>query len=182
MDETRQRIVDAAVRFHTTIGPANTSIAGIAEAADVTRLTVYRHFPDLETLFDACGRRWAARHPAPDPEAWRAISSFAVRVRQAISELYTWYRENGDDLTPLHRDSRTMPTSAQLANRAESAERVDALVADVADEGSQSTRLRAVAGHVTDFGTWLSLTHDQGLSDDEAIEVASSWLLLAQGQ
>ena len=40
--ETRQRIVEAAVRLHGTIGPAATTISGLAEEAGVTRLTVYR--------------------------------------------------------------------------------------------------------------------------------------------
>src|SRR5262245_53973304 len=54
VDQTRQRIIDATVQLHGTIGPAATTIAGIAEAAGVTRLTVYRHFPDEATLFEAC--------------------------------------------------------------------------------------------------------------------------------
>ncbi len=43
-DETRQRIVEAAVHLHETLGPARTSITAIAEQAGVERLTVYRHF------------------------------------------------------------------------------------------------------------------------------------------
>ena len=46
VDQTHQRIVEAAVHLHGTVGPAATTIAGIAEQAGVTRLTVYRHFPD----------------------------------------------------------------------------------------------------------------------------------------
>ena len=51
MDETRQRIVESTVRLHGTLGPAQTTIAGIARDAGVTRLTVYRHFPDFDGLF-----------------------------------------------------------------------------------------------------------------------------------
>lgn len=40
VDQTRERITAAAARLHTSIGPANTSVAGIAEEAGVTRLTV----------------------------------------------------------------------------------------------------------------------------------------------
>ena len=61
VDETRLRITEAAVRLHTTVGPAHTSIAAIAEAAGVTRLTVYRHFADLDTLFEACTAHWTGQ-------------------------------------------------------------------------------------------------------------------------
>ena len=66
VDETRQRITEATARLHTTVGPANTSVASIAEEAGVTRLTVYRHFPDLEVLFQACRAHWRAENPPPD--------------------------------------------------------------------------------------------------------------------
>jgi AcrR family transcriptional regulator len=36
VEQTRQRIVDAAIHLHTTIGPANTTISGVAEEAGVT--------------------------------------------------------------------------------------------------------------------------------------------------
>src|ERR1039457_6337227 len=43
VDGTRQRITEATVRLHTTVGPAHTSIAAVAEEAGVTRLTVYAY-------------------------------------------------------------------------------------------------------------------------------------------
>src|SRR5674476_670737 len=69
VDETRQRITEAAVRLHTTVGPAHSSIAAVAEEAGVTRLTVYRHFADLDALFAACRAHWSARNPRPDAGA-----------------------------------------------------------------------------------------------------------------
>ena len=62
---TRQRIVEAAVRLHGTIGPAATTISALAEEAGVTRLTVYRHFPDDLALFTACSAHWAAGQICP---------------------------------------------------------------------------------------------------------------------
>src|SRR5215471_19726118 len=61
VDQTRQRIVAATVQLHGTLGPAATTIAAIAEAAGVTRLTVYRHFPDDAALFGACSAHWISR-------------------------------------------------------------------------------------------------------------------------
>ncbi len=50
-EQTRQRIVEAAVDLHTSIGPAWTTISGIAERAGVERHTVYAHFPDEMVRF-----------------------------------------------------------------------------------------------------------------------------------
>jgi len=52
-DETRQRIVEATIALHQTVGPAATTISDIAERAGVGRVTVYRHFPDEPTLSPA---------------------------------------------------------------------------------------------------------------------------------
>ena len=53
-DETRRRIVEAAVELHSTIGPARTSYSAVARRAGVTRPTLYAYFPDKASLFAAC--------------------------------------------------------------------------------------------------------------------------------
>ena len=63
--ETRQRIVEATVELHETIGPAKTTIKAIAERAGVRRATVYDHFR-LQVLFEACNAHYYERHPMPD--------------------------------------------------------------------------------------------------------------------
>ena len=68
--ETRQRIVEATVELHQTLGPAKTTIKAIAERAGVQRATVYNHFPDLQVLFEACNAYYYRRHPMPDPTSW----------------------------------------------------------------------------------------------------------------
>ena len=45
-DETRQRIIEATIELHQTVGPAATTVTDIAQRAGVGRVTVYRHFPD----------------------------------------------------------------------------------------------------------------------------------------
>ena len=52
--ETRQRIVDAAVALHESLGVARTTVTDIAKRAGVGRLTVYRHFPNMLALGSAC--------------------------------------------------------------------------------------------------------------------------------
>lgn len=54
VEETRRRIVEAAVKLHGSVGPSHTTFSAVAERAGVQRSTVYRHFPDEEALFGAC--------------------------------------------------------------------------------------------------------------------------------
>jgi AcrR family transcriptional regulator len=185
VDETRQRITEAAVRLHTTVGPAHSSIAAIADEAGVTRLTVYRHFADLDALFAACRAHWSAQNPRPDAGAWLAIPRLDERARWAFGELYGWYRDHADELYPINRDAAAMPLSAQLATETGNRMLADAVVggqvgADTNSDG-EGRLLRAVAGHLVDFLTWRSLVIQQGLDDREVVEVAVR-LLTAVGQ
>jgi AcrR family transcriptional regulator len=172
VDETRRRITEAAVRLHTTVGPAHTSIASIAEEAGVTRLTVYRHFADIDALFLACRAHWTALDPPPDASAWPAIPDLELRARRAFGELYDWYRRRGDELYPIVRDATALPLATQQARAAENDGLAGALVSGFAGPDSGGRSLRAVAGHLADFMTWHSLTDDQGLDDEAAVDVA----------
>ena len=176
VDETRQRITEAAVRLHTTVGPAHSSIAAIAEEAGVTRLTLYRHFADLDALFEACRAHWSAQNPRPDAGAWQEIPRLEERARRAFGELYGWYRDHADELYPINRDAAAMPLSAQLATKTGNRILADALVggqvgADTDSDG-EGRLLRAVARHLVDFLTWRSLAVQQGLDDREVVELA----------
>lgn len=177
VDETRQRITEAAVRLHTTVGPAHTSISAVAEEAGVTRLTVYRHFADLDTLFQACRAHWLAQKPPPDARAWVAIPDLEARARRAFGELYAWYREHGDELFPIARDAAALPLSAQQARAAENRALGDALVAGFFADDADGRTLRAVARHLVEFWTWRSLAVLQGLDDRVTVDVAVRTLM-----
>lgn len=171
VDQTRERITAAAARLHTTVGPANTSVASIAEEAGVTRLTVYRHFADLEVLFEACRAHWRAENPPPDARLWPETAGLEARARLALTELYAWYREHAQELFPIYRDMTTMPDTALQAMRSENRRLADLLVADDAPGGDPGRQMRAVARHLLDYGTWRSLAIHQDLSDSEAVEI-----------
>ena len=180
VEATRQRIVDAAVHLHSTVGPARTTISALAEAAGVTRLTVYRHFPDDGELFAACGQRWEEIHaPGPDPVTWREIRDLEARARHALGELYAWYHDVGDALRPILRDvvSGALPEFVREETDEEFARYADALVTASGVRGAARRRLRAAAGHAVSFWTWQSLTAEQGLSQPEAAELMTSLLL-----
>jgi AcrR family transcriptional regulator len=178
VDDTRQRITEATVRLHTTVGPAHTSIAGVAEEAGVTRLTVYRHFADLDELFEACRAHWVAQNPRPDTSAWTAIADLPARAERAFTELYRWYGDHAGELAPIYRDWEAMPRSSQARTAASNQELANALVGGFADTGSENGRvLAAVARHLTDFSTWRSLVIVGGLGQATAVDTAVRLLL-----
>src|SRR3954452_1670164 len=82
--DTRRRITEAAVKLHGTVGPAKTTVSGIAREAGVQRATVYRHFPDEDAIYAACTSHYNALHPPPDLTAWASIDDPDVRLRTAL--------------------------------------------------------------------------------------------------
>ncbi len=96
--ETKLRITEATMHLHETVGPARTTVSGIADIAGVQRATVYRHFPDEDALIDACSNHWATLHPAPDPTPWLELADPGERLRATLSGFYAWYDETGETL------------------------------------------------------------------------------------
>ena len=66
-EETRRRIVEAAIELHRTKGPARTTLTDIARLAGVQRNTLYRHFPDERAIGLACSGLYMELNPPPDP-------------------------------------------------------------------------------------------------------------------
>lgn len=174
-EATRQRIIDAAISLHGTVGPARTTISGIAERAGVRRATVYRHFPDERALFLGCSGTWRERNPVPDPATWVAITDPEARLTAALDALYGWYERTEPMLTALLRDIDAMPIIAEMqAGRlAYLAAIEDGLAQGWGARGKAARRLRATIGLALDFLAWRTL-HERGLSRPDAIAVMSS--------
>ena len=173
--ETKLRITEATMHLHETVGPARTTVSGIADIAGVQRATVYRHFPDEEALVDACSNHWATLHPAPDPTPWLELADPNERLRATLSGFYSWYEETGETLALLIRDAPRVPA---IAVRMEALSQMVNLVADRLMEGrglrgGARKRVRAAIGHALQLETWRSLVRDQGLSNDEAVDLVA---------
>jgi len=181
VDETRQRIVDATVHLHGVTGPAATTISAIAEEAGVTRLTVYRHFPDEDSLFAACSTHWLSQQVLPDLDAWARIVDPAERLRAGLTDLYRFFRHGEAMLTCIHRDKATLPALHQQTLDRNDARHRDVLLKPFTGAGSRRRRLRAVLGHAVSFWTWRSLCIDHGLSNREAVDSLVALALLTAG-
>jgi AcrR family transcriptional regulator len=173
---TRERIVEATVELHDSLGPARTTISAIAERAGVQRLTVYRHFPDERSLFGACSARWAMQNPAPDASTWADVDDPEERLRIALTEIYAFYRSTEGMTGNLLRD---LPGSPVLQEVAAPFIAYWQTVRDALDRGwkirgRKRTLLRAVIGHAVEFETWRSLTRYEGLDDVVAADAMVS--------
>jgi AcrR family transcriptional regulator len=170
-EQTRTRITESAVALHEELGPARTSISAIADRAGVRRSTVYRHFPDDDSLFTACSSHWRGANPAPDPHAWAAIEDPAERTETALRELYAFYGRTDAMYTSLLRDEPLVPIVQRLLRDFYGYLRTieDVLIAGRGLRGRAATRTRAAIGHALAFPTWRSLTREQALADDDAV-------------
>ena len=170
-EETRRRITESAVALHEQVGPAQTSITAIAELAGVRRSTVYRHFPDEETLFAACSSHWRTLNPPPDLAAWASVGDPGERSAIALAELYAFYRRTRGMWESLLRDEALVPPVRRRLRdfHAYLQAAGDLLVAGRSLRGAAARRTRAAAGHALAFPTWRSLTQEQGLGEDDAV-------------
>ena len=171
-EETRRRIVEAAVELHGIVGPARTTILALAERAGVERPTVYRHFPTTESLFKACSSHHWTENPPPDPERWLAINDPEARLRRGLGELYAYYSLHALRMWNILRDVEDMPELRPFAaHRVAHRERVrQVLVSAWPDRKSKCKVLAAAIGHAVDFFAWRSLRR-QKLTDQEIVEL-----------
>jgi AcrR family transcriptional regulator len=174
--ETRRRITEAAVKLHGTVGPARTTIKGIATEAGVQRATVYRYFPDLDSLFGACSAHWASLNPAPDPAAWSQITDPDARLRHGLSELYAWYGWAEPMLTNVFRDAPSVPAMAQPVEAFQRHFQAlhQALMSGRRIRGRARATVSGAIGHALAFATWHSLVREHELHPEDAVELMSA--------
>jgi AcrR family transcriptional regulator len=172
-EQTRRRITESAVALHEERGPAQTSISAIAERAGVRRSTVYRHFPDEDALFAACSSHWRAANPPPDPRSWSSIEDVAERTRTALRTVYAFYATTEAMYVSLLRDEPLVPAVQRRLRDFYGylGSIQDDLAAGRGLRGRRAQYVRAAIGHALAFATWRSLTHEQGLGNDDAVEL-----------
>lgn len=174
---TRRRIVEALMQLHEEQGPRNATISAIAERAGVQRLTVYRHFPDEEAMFQACTTHWLELNPPPDPRDWAEVPAGTARVRAALQALYAYYRATERMWAVSFRDEDEVPALREPLRA------FRAYLATIADGLRQAWEMppeaerdaAATFAHVLRFETWYSL-QQQGLTDAESARLAAAWV------
>jgi AcrR family transcriptional regulator len=178
MDRTRERITNAAIDLHGSVGPAATTMSAVAANAGVTRATLYRHFPNEDALFAACSAEWLAANPRPDIAVWAAIADPVERLATALPELYAYNRATEQMRANLLRDIDVVPLPIAAAISA-----FPPAMRDVLEVGWPADGIdvrRAALGHAVAFETWRSLVRE-GLDDREAAALMVRFVMNATG-
>ncbi|MBX3069199.1 MAG: TetR/AcrR family transcriptional regulator [Thermomicrobiales bacterium] len=170
--ETRQRIVDAAIAMHQSKGNAAT-ISEVARVAGISRITLYRHFPDELALLTACTSHYMEQHPLPDLATWTAIEDPIERLRKALADVFAYHRENVRMMTAAEHGVAENPTLSQLLQPLveywEAA--VAVLTLGFPDDNASSPFIRQSIALAVSLPTWRLLAQQRGLSDEDCVEM-----------
>lgn len=161
-EATRRRIVEAAVKLHSSIGPAQTTVSQIAELAGVQRHTYYAHFPEERELFLACSGMALGNDPLPDVEAWAAIPPGHDRLRAGLAQLYSWFARNAEMAACVLRDAEHHALTREVVGLRMAP--AFARAGEVLGEGL-SGRGQALLGVALQFYCWRTLSY---LSPEDA--------------
>jgi AcrR family transcriptional regulator len=165
-DQTRRRIVEAAVDLHCTVGPARTTVSQIAKRAGVQRHTYYAHFPDDRSLFLACSELALEAGPLPEVARLKYISAGRDRIRTGLELFYGWFGRNREHAACVLRDA---------ADHALTREMVELRIAPAFHEAAEimgeslSDRSRVMLGLALDFHCWRNLTETYDAADAAAL-------------
>jgi AcrR family transcriptional regulator len=177
VEETRQRILEAALALHSEKGIFGTSWQDIAHRADVSVGTVYKHFPSLDELVPACGELVYAitRPPSLEdaPQIFAEANSLEERLGCLIEELYAFY-ERGASYIETDFQERQLPAVQEWEAymRATIAGLVrEALVSAEPDEHT----VQSVSA-LLDFSTFKSFV-DRDIQKEQAAKTISEVLL-----
>jgi AcrR family transcriptional regulator len=176
-EQTRQRILEATLALHSEKGIFGTSWKDIAERADVSVNTVYKHFPSLDELVPACGELMYAitRPPSLEdaPRIFDGAHSLEERLECLIDELFGFY-ERGAAYIETDFQERRLPgvQEWEAYMRATIAGLVrEALLPAGPDEGTVQT-----ASALLDFSTYKSFM-DRDLPKEQAATAINEILL-----
>jgi len=181
-DQTRQRIIDAGVELHRTVGPAATSMSAVADLAGVSRPTLYGYFPSEAQLFQACTLHWLQEDPPPDPSRWMEIQEPRDRVELALTQLYENFDRNPRMSENVFRDMYIVASMMEFtvpAFEAALAAETEILVRGFDDQNAEVKERRVAAVAVAlSFDTWRVLTQ-QGCATAEAVDLMTDVVVRA---
>jgi AcrR family transcriptional regulator len=158
LDATRERIVEATAALHYEQGVEATSYVQIAERAGIGAATVYRHFPTLGSLVEACGATvWdEIQPPTPEnaPEVFAGLDTRQERLERLVAELDAFYDRGAVWLGHAARDRDRVPELDAFLRHVDAG--VGALVREAVGPGSQEATIRLVTA-LADVSVWQRL-------------------------
>jgi AcrR family transcriptional regulator len=175
MAETRQRITQAAIDLHGTLGPSRTTMSAVAERAGVERRTLYRHFPTEADVFLACSTHYFAANPWPDVGRWRAIRDPQQRLERALDELYAYFERTEPMLRNVLRDAEIVDFARHAVGPlcVYLDEAVEVLMVGRRARGRRRKLLAGAMRHAVAFSTWQSLA-TSGVGRADAVRLVTA--------
>ncbi len=176
-EQTRLRIVEAAVELHGTIGPAATSLSAVAERAGVQRNTLYRHFPDERALIVACSGHYGEQHPFPGVEGWSDISDPVVRTGRGLRSLYAYFEEVEPMMRLVLRDAEVNSNVAEASGYwLEPLAEVRTALLAAWPRAARRKDLAAAVDLSINFHTWQTLVRGSRLTNTAAANLMATTL------
>lgn len=136
-EDTRRRIVQATFEVHGEKGIAATTFRDIAQRADVSLATVYRHFPTYDDVVTACGELTASSMPQLDPTTFDGVLSRRARVRILVEGVFARF-DFWKDYEGARHDARTILPLRGFLEAAE-AETRELIRRALGDDGDEAT-------------------------------------------
>jgi AcrR family transcriptional regulator len=177
VEETRQRILEATLALHSEKGIFGTSWQDIAERADVSVGTVYKHFPSLDELVPACGELMYAITRPPSLEDTSQIFAGAgtleERLERLISELFDFY-ERGASYIETDFQERQLPAVQEW--EAHWRATIEGLTREALSLVGPDERTVRAASTLIDFSVFKSFL-ERDIPKEEATKIMNEVLL-----
>jgi AcrR family transcriptional regulator len=177
VQETRQRIVEATLALHAEKGIFGTSWQDIAQRADVSVGTVYKHFPSLDELVPACGELMYAitRPPSLEdaPQIFAGAHSLEERLERLISELFDFY-ERGASYIETDFQERQLPAVQEW--EAYWRATIEGLACEALSPVGPDERTVRAVGALLDFYVFKSFS-ERGIPIEEATKIMNEVVL-----
>jgi AcrR family transcriptional regulator len=158
--QTRERILQATMQLHDEKGVAPTTFADIAKRAGLGQATLYRHFPTLGDLVQACGGHvWQEmRPPTPDTAAgaFEGLTGLDERLERLVEEIDAFYRRGALRLGLAGRDREFIPALEHFLRAVEAG--VEAYVKEALAPSKPPKRTVEVVAALMSFPVWSRFT------------------------
>jgi AcrR family transcriptional regulator len=154
--KTRERILQATMQLHDEQGVAPTTFSDIAKRAGLGQATLYRHFPTLGDLVQACGGHvWQEMQP-PTGEAAAAVfeglATVDERLEKLVEEIDAFYRRGALRLHLAGRDRDLIPALDYFLKAVEAG--VEAYVHEALAPAGPPKRTVEVVAALMSFPVW----------------------------
>jgi AcrR family transcriptional regulator len=177
VEETRQRILEATLTLHSEKGIFGTSWQDIAERADVSVGTVYKHFPSLDELVPACGELMygITRPPSLEdaPQIFAGAGTLEERLERLISELFDFY-ERGASYIETDFQERQLPAVQEW--EAYWRATIEGLTREALSPVRPDERTARAASTLIDFSVFKSFS-ERDIPKEEATTIMNEVLL-----